>query len=223
MSNVKISELTSGTTLTGSEEIPIVQSGSTVKTTVQDIVNLAGGSPTLDVVTVGTLGTTPLKVTYETISVLNPSAGTQNAQIIDVPSINIGGMGFTGTLSSISFPTLTLGIIIIQGISTLTTIDLPVLETTIVTTMFSILIQNNSSLTTLNIPSLLNLPTNITFIWTGNAFSQTTVDNILLRMVASGRTGGIIDLSGGTSSTPSVTGLAAKSTLEGLGWTVTVN
>ena len=43
MANIKISELTSASTLTGTEIIPLVQSGSTVKTTAQDIADLAGG------------------------------------------------------------------------------------------------------------------------------------------------------------------------------------
>ena len=44
MSNVKISELTSASTpLTGTEEIPVVQSGTTYKTTAQDIADLASG------------------------------------------------------------------------------------------------------------------------------------------------------------------------------------
>lgn len=39
MADVKISELPSGAPLTGAEEIPITQSGSTVKTTVQTILD----------------------------------------------------------------------------------------------------------------------------------------------------------------------------------------
>jgi len=38
MADKKISELTDSTTLTGLEQIPLVQSGTTVKTTVQDLV-----------------------------------------------------------------------------------------------------------------------------------------------------------------------------------------
>lgn len=43
MADVKISDLTPSAALTGTEEVPVVQSGSTVKTTVQDIADLAGG------------------------------------------------------------------------------------------------------------------------------------------------------------------------------------
>ena len=43
MANKKISQLTAASALTGTEELPIVQSGQTVKTTAQDIADLAGG------------------------------------------------------------------------------------------------------------------------------------------------------------------------------------
>lgn len=43
MADKKISELTSAGALTGTEELPITQSGSTVKTTAQTIANLGGG------------------------------------------------------------------------------------------------------------------------------------------------------------------------------------
>ena len=45
MANKKISQLTAAATLTGTEIVPIVQGTSTVKTTVQDIANLAPASP----------------------------------------------------------------------------------------------------------------------------------------------------------------------------------
>jgi hypothetical protein len=43
MSNLAISQLPSSSGLTGTEVLPIVQSGTTVQTTVQDVANLAGG------------------------------------------------------------------------------------------------------------------------------------------------------------------------------------
>lgn len=52
---------------------------------------------------------------------------------------------------------------------------------------------------------------------------QISVDNILVSIDSAGQSGGTLDLDGGTSSPPSATGLAAKSSLEGKGWTVTTN
>lgn len=56
MADVKISQLTGASTpLTGSEEIPLVQSGTTLKATSQDIANLA--APSIVVLGAGTLST----------------------------------------------------------------------------------------------------------------------------------------------------------------------
>lgn len=43
MADIKISELTSAAALDGTEELPIVQNGATVKATAQDIADLGGG------------------------------------------------------------------------------------------------------------------------------------------------------------------------------------
>jgi len=51
MAEIKISELTSGSALNGTEVVPIVQSGATVKVTTQDIADLGGGAnPTSGVI-----------------------------------------------------------------------------------------------------------------------------------------------------------------------------
>ena len=56
-----------------------------------------------------------------------------------------------------------------------------------------------------------------------NALTQTAVDRVLTSLDAAGGTGGSVRLEGGTNAVPSATGLAAKTNLEGKGWTVTVN
>jgi hypothetical protein len=226
MANVTITDLGSAAALTGTEVLAIDQNGSTVKTTTQDVANLASGGSTFDIVTVGTLGTSPLAISFVNVAVLDTVEGAQNVPIVNVPTFRIeGGMSpFTGTLSSISFPTTTIGSITIMGISTVTTIDLPVLERVWQQMMGSSLsFTNNSSLTTLNIPSLVNVGTSPYLFWTNNAFSQATVDHILERMVATGAENGQLNIDGGTSSAPSANGLAAKATLEGRGWSVTTN
>lgn len=61
-------------------------------------------------------------------------------------------------------------------------------------------------------------------LYAGNcALTQTAVDNILDTLANNGISGGIVDLGGGTNSHPGPTGLAAKTTLEDNGWSVTVN
>lgn len=57
----------------------------------------------------------------------------------------------------------------------------------------------------------------------GNDFVESVVDAILLALANGPISNGTVDLSGGTSATPSAAGLISKATLEGRGWTVTVN
>jgi hypothetical protein len=49
------------------------------------------------------------------------------------------------------------------------------------------------------------------------------VDSILVQLDTNGITDGNVNLSGGTNGIPTATGLAAKASLEGKGWTVNVN
>jgi hypothetical protein len=58
-----------------------------------------------------------------------------------------------------------------------------------------------------------------------NLLTQTAVDAILVQLAAAGKSTGtrVLNLGGTGNATPSAIGLAAKATLEGLGWTVTVN
>lgn len=64
MANVKISQLASAAALTGTEEVPVVQGSATVKTTVQDIADLAGGASYTSYVA-RISGTTPSVVVFE--------------------------------------------------------------------------------------------------------------------------------------------------------------
>jgi hypothetical protein len=65
--------------------------------------------------------------------------------------------------------------------------------------------------------------TNFTQAWTNCALDQTSVDNILVSLDTAGQSNGTVNIDGGTSAAPSATGLAAKVSLEGKGWTVVTN
>jgi hypothetical protein len=64
---------------------------------------------------------------------------------------------------------------------------------------------------------------NFSYAWYGCALDETSVDNILVSLDTAGQTNGIVDISGGTSSPPSLAGLIAKASLEARGWTVLTN
>ena len=81
------------------------------------------------------------------------------------------------------------------------------------------LILNNNNLTSINISGLSYLESvYINF----NSLTQTAVDNILVTLANGSIDGGEVELVGGSNSAPSAIGLAAKTTLEGRGWTVIV-
>ena len=98
MANKKISELSIAATLTGSEVLPIVQSGQTVQTTAQSIANLGGGLSGTQYVYVSANGTdvenaAELQAAYNTAKTMSPSA-TNRITIIAAPgkyNFNLGG------------------------------------------------------------------------------------------------------------------------------------
>lgn len=55
------------------------------------------------------------------------------------------------------------------------------------------------------------------------ALGQSYVDNILIALSQNGISNGYVDISGGTNSPPSASGLSAKTVLESNGWVVVVN
>jgi hypothetical protein len=67
-------------------------------------------------------------------------------------------------------------------------------------------------------------PPGLTFLLLhNNALIEAAVDRVLTSLDTAGENNGTVLLDGGTNAAPSATGLAAKSNLEGRGWTVTVN
>lgn len=184
MANVKISQLASAASLTGTEEVPVVQGGATVKTTAQAIANLGGGGGgglgTLDIVANGTVGG-PTSVNYSVISNVPGTipGGSISNPVIAIPSINFidssqyGGNGFTAT--NLEFPTLEVS----AAFSVQTTSTLQVLSAPLLTEMVnnSLSFYNNTALTTLNFPSLVSTQ-GINF---GNTPLLTTVNFPLLQ------------------------------------------
>lgn len=87
--------------------------------------------------------------------------------------------------------------------------------------LVNVSIENQSSLNSIIISDTQSSIFDVRF--TGNALTQTAVNNILIALAANGITGGQVDLRFGTNAAPGAAGLAAKATLEGNGWTVQVN
>jgi hypothetical protein len=96
-------------------------------------------------------------------------------------------------------------------------------------TNFNVTWQNCSVLTTFPANAFDNSKATVyTSTFTGCALTQTSVDNILVsinqsRINTPSLINGTLNMTGGTSATPSATGLAAKAALVAAGWTVTHN
>lgn len=152
MANVKISELSSAASLTGSEEVAIVQSNATVKTTTQAIADLAsggGGLGTLDITTVGELGSSNT-ISYSIRARYSGTAtGVQSLPVVALPEIFLPGSP-SATATLISFPTLTsAGSFFISSFPLLQTIEIDELLS-----VDGINFNGNSSLATISAEKL---------------------------------------------------------------------
>ena len=101
MASKTISQLTPASPLVGTEELPLVQAGSTLKTTAQDIANLAGGGlEGTNYVFVMADGTdtenaAKLQAAYNTAKTMSPSATNRITVICAPGKYNFGSATFT--------------------------------------------------------------------------------------------------------------------------------
>lgn len=171
----------------------------------------------------------------------NFSVGSMSSlTTLTFPSLTVVGNSFTiapsSAITTFSFPNLTTigGIFSISSMTSLTSALFSAIEriATNVTSGNAISITSSTgSLTTFALPTTLKQVGNGggTIVITSAALNQSSVDNILVRLAALNGTNGTVAFSNrvvtitGTSSTPSATGLAAKSTLVSRGCTVTHN
>jgi hypothetical protein len=154
MANTTITGLSAAAALTGTEVLAVDQSGSTVKTTVQDVANLALG--TLDIIADGSIGG-PLSLNFYLKSIVPQNiTGEVSLSIISAPSIYISGTnssnGSAFTAENVTFPTLLVAdSVSITDTATLEVLSAPLLQLT----GGSVSFYNNTALTTVNFPSLV--------------------------------------------------------------------
>jgi len=181
-----------------------------------------GGSSTFDmIVTGGTISSNVTVVSYSTRAFVPTTGGS--IDVLTYPSLNLYGNGATCT--GITFPTITFIEIGLSSMANLVQVNFPALTQIRSGGMGSTLnISNCPALTTLTFPALNYLDSNTSYNFNANAFSQATVDAILVKFASiTSATNSILALNGGTSAAPSATGLAAKATLQGRGWNVSTN
>jgi hypothetical protein len=93
------------------------------------------------------------------------------------------------------------------------------LDFTGITTMTQLYNVNTGS-QHINITGCVNLEDVDLF---NNNLTQASVDHVLITLDNNGLSNGYVDISGGTSSAPSALGLAAELSLQGKGWSTSVN
>lgn len=191
----------------------------------------------LDEFTVGTDGGAgvPLLTTISMPSLVSCTNGLDFTQCQALLTLDLGALETTAsiiagltedpTLISVDLGSLVTvsGNFTIRGTG-LTTLDLHSL--TSVNGSFDF--NYNAALATLDLSALLACTGTAGFF--GNAFTEATVDALLVKFASLDGTNGTtvfensaLNLSGGTNAIPSATGLAAKAVLEARGNTVTVN
>lgn len=228
MANTKISQLASAGSLTGSEVLPVVQSGTTKKVTAQAIADLAaagGGASNMVITTDGSGSATNshTNLEYNTIYPISTSNGDQSV----TPVNYVGGGLFGGTTTTLTISGVQAIALNIGSFDNLTSIAFPDVTTIANTGMTSLSISNIPTLTNISLPALNNILVGgyIYISFTSNALSQASVDHILAKFAYASPVAGnaTLSLTGGTNAAPSAAGLASKAILVGKGWTVNHN
>ena len=165
-------------------------------------------------------------------------SGLTSLLYVDISDNNIPG-GSTNSLTSVNLSGSTAitelrlddsdfsaGIPNISGLTSLQSLDLDQCSISGIVDLsgFPVLIDldfgGNTALTSIIIADSQPI---LYFYASSCALTETAVDDILVVLSNNGVVQGIVELDGGTNAIPSATGLAAKTILEGNGWTVNVN
>ena len=107
-----------------------------------------------------------------------------------------------------------------NNVSGIDAINFPALAT--FTELIMIAVEPSGGLLKTTVGSLAGLSLLLIEL-SNNNLTEAAVDGVLADMDAVGNLNGTIDLSGGTNAPPSAAGLVSKASLEGKGWTITVN
>ena len=165
-------------------------------------------------------------------------SGLTNLVIVDISNCDVPGTT-TNSLTSVNLSgctaltTLRLndsefsgGIPSLTGLTSLSTVNFGRVNSPSIIDMSGVVnLEDADFFQNTNLTSLIIADTQpILYLGVRNcALTETAVDDILVILSNNGVSNGEVTLDGGTSATPSATGLAAKTVLEGNGWTVSVN
>lgn len=144
-------------------------------------------------------------------------------QLVDLGGISFSNCSTLEVISIKEFPKGSFGVANLESLQQVLIDESPNLSNLSIDSceVFETISANDCpSLVSVNI---VNCPSIIEVFLTGAALPESVVDAVLVALDESGSEEGSCDISGGTSAPPSATGLAAKASLEGKNWEVTVN
>jgi hypothetical protein len=147
------------------------------------------------------------------------SSSTELITSIELPLVvsTTGGITIQEPLTTLDISSYTTGNLTINS-TNLTSLDISLMSTGNSANVIDVI--NNLSMTSVVISSTID---SLSLSFNSDALTQTAVDNILINLDTAGYSGGFVDVSGGTNSTPGTSGLLAKTSLQGKGWTVNNN
>ena len=165
-------------------------------------------------------------------------SGLTNLVTVDISDCDVPGTT-TNSLTSVNLSGCTAltnlrlddsefsgGIPSLTGLTSLSTVNFGRVNSPSIIDMSGVVnLEDASFFQNTNLTSLIIADTQPIFYLDVNncALTETAVDDILVILSNNGVSNGEVTLDGGTSATPSATGLAAKTVLEGNGWMVSVN
>ena len=171
---------------------------------------------------------------FQTVNLSNlPNLVNVDISDCDVPGTNTSSLTSVNLSGSTAIQTLRLddsdfsgGVPNLSALTALEILDLDqcgisgVLDLSGLTSLIDVDLSGNTALTSVVISDSQPI---IDFNASGCALTETAVDDILVVLSNNSQSNGYADLSAGTNAIPSATGLAAKTVLEGNGWTIDVN
>lgn len=252
MPDLKISQLPAATTpLTGTELVPLVQSGGNVKATTKDIANLGSALSSITVTPTGTQTVAPLLINVPPPALQTPVGfypaegkwissffyyGDLNTGITAVTFDDLTGLssnvpGVPSTATTVSFPALKYSTAAFSIPSTVSSVSLP----EFVATTNNVACSGNNVLTSLSLPKLRTCA----FLTLSNSSALVSCSapllEVMTNLTVSGtmtalttiNLSGVTTISAGISITPTAPSLATVNmnalVTTGAGWTISTN
>lgn len=148
----------------------------------------------------------------------SPASGLVLVNMAKAGAVSVAHFNFCADLASFTLPTAT-GSLTVLGLRAVGLAAMPAVAS--YPALGLVAFGDNPALTTL--PTFAGMASLALVLCSECAFTEETVDTVFIEMDDNGLSGGTIDVSGGTSAAPSSASDAARTSLEGKGWSLVFN